>query len=64
MIDKTHFIFQYAWVKAKTLCQSQFFNEPQRRREASALGGFPDLFAQRLPLGEATGATQREEKNA
>ncbi|MHC5772722.1 hypothetical protein [Nostoc sp.] len=23
--------------------------------------GFPDLFAQRLPLGEATGATQRKE---
>ena len=22
---------------------------------ASAVGGFPDLFAQRLPLGEATG---------
>ncbi|WP_292793048.1 hypothetical protein [Nostoc sp. NMS7] len=24
------------------------------------MGGFPDLFAQRLPLGEATGTTRRE----
>ncbi|MHC5892543.1 hypothetical protein [Nostoc sp.] len=31
-----------------------------RRFEAPGVG-FPDLFAQRLPLGEATGATQREE---
>ncbi|MCC5602737.1 hypothetical protein [Nostoc favosum] len=34
-------------------------NEPQRHREASAPLRLRDLFAQRLPLGEATGATQR-----
>ncbi|MBX9255595.1 hypothetical protein H1Q63_16930 [Desmonostoc muscorum CCALA 125] len=44
-------IIQYAWVKASTLCQSHFFYEPQRRREASALGGFPDLFALSVPVG-------------
>ncbi|MCF2146410.1 hypothetical protein IQ276_008095 [Desmonostoc muscorum LEGE 12446] len=61
-------IIQYAWVKASTLCQSHFFYEPQRRREASALGGFPDLFAQRRPqekqLARHREKREREGKNA
>ncbi|MCC5616152.1 hypothetical protein LC605_13965 [Nostoc sp. CHAB 5836] len=40
---------QYGSVKAKTLCQSQFFNEPQTRV--------------RLPLGEGRkGRKEREER--
>ncbi|MCC5662849.1 hypothetical protein LC653_02590 [Nostoc sp. CHAB 5784] len=49
--------------KQVVACQNNYAglnNEPQRHREASAPLRFPDLFAQRLPLGEATGATQRE----
>ncbi|MCC5664068.1 hypothetical protein LC653_09080 [Nostoc sp. CHAB 5784] len=57
-------LFQYAWVKASTLCQSCFFNEPQRRREASAPLRFPDLFA---PVASPKGRrnwrdTEREER--
>ncbi len=36
-----------------------FSGFPPIHRGATALGGFPDLFAQRLPLGEASGVGLR-----
>jgi hypothetical protein len=58
-------ISQYAWVKAKTLFQSQFFNVDAKRLTAGYRQGNRVASAPlRVPRLVATGATQRQERDA